>query len=161
MRVGDLMNRSVEVVRLDADVHELEKLLLERRVHGVPVVDDAGVLVGVVSQTDLLAWHFNAGIDGASYYDGPEESEPKRPGLRLSDIRQATVEEIMSPVVHCIRADRPIAVAASTMIERRIHRLIVVDDQLHVTGLLSVLDTLHALAGVEDLLTPERRVGAN
>ena len=36
--VADLMTRDVAVINRNSDVHELEKLLLERRVHGLPVV---------------------------------------------------------------------------------------------------------------------------
>ncbi|MBW2579330.1 MAG: CBS domain-containing protein [Deltaproteobacteria bacterium] len=68
-QVGDLMTRDVAVINRKSDVHELEKLLLERRVHGLPVVNDDGILVGVISQTDLLAWHYNTGVDGAAFYD--------------------------------------------------------------------------------------------
>ena len=60
-RVEELMVRDVRIVRADTDVHELEKLLLREKIHGVPVTDADGKLVGVVSQTDLLAWHFSTG----------------------------------------------------------------------------------------------------
>ena len=73
-------------------------------------------------------------------------------GLRLADIQTATVDEVMCPIVHCIRQDRPIAVAASTMIDKRIHRLIVVDEHFHVLGLISALDALRAVPGVEKLI---------
>jgi CBS-domain-containing membrane protein len=119
------------------------------------------VLVGVISQTDLLSWHFNTGGDGAGFYDAAQVSPTEETGgapLRLSNIKSAPVEEIMSPVVHCVRPDRPLAVAASKMIEKRIHRLVVVDDLLHVVGLVSAIDLLRALPGVQDLLSPEHRL---
>ncbi|MBW2579331.1 MAG: CBS domain-containing protein [Deltaproteobacteria bacterium] len=58
-------------------------------------------------------------------------------------------------MVHCIGADRPIAVAAATMVEERIHRLVVVDETLRVQGVISALDILHAIPGVEELIQPE------
>jgi CBS-domain-containing membrane protein len=161
LTVEDIMTRDVELVRRDSDVHELEKLLLARKVHGVPVVDSEGVLVGVISQTDLLAWHFNTGIDGDGFYDAVEVSAHEEAGgapLELSNIKSAPVEEIMSPVVHCVRPDRPLAIAASKMIEKRIHRLVVVDELLHVVGLVSAIDLLRALPGVHELLPPEHRL---
>lgn len=158
-RVADLMTRDVAVIHGKNDVHELEKLLLEKQVHGLPVVDDDGALVGVVSQTDLVNWHYNAGIDGASFYDTSDRVPDKegRAGLRLADIRTAQVEEVMSPVVHCIGMERPIAVAASTMIRHRIHRLIVVDDKMRVQGILSAVDLLQAVPGVDRLVAAPRR----
>jgi CBS domain-containing protein len=157
-RVADLMTRDVAVINRKSDVHELEKLLLEKRVHGLPVVNDEGILVGVISQTDLLAWHYNSGVDGAAYYDTSRlhvADEASMAGLQLTDIQTASVEEVMSPLVHCIRADLPIAVAASTMVRQRIHRLVVVDDMFRVRGVISALDILHAIPGVEELVQSE------
>ncbi len=162
-RVADLMTRDVAVINRKSDVHELEKLLLEKRVHGLPVVNDEGILVGVISQTDLLAWHYNSGVDGAAFYDTSRlhvTDEASMAGLQLTDIQTASVEEVMSPLVHCIRADLPIAVAASTMVRLRIHRLVVVDDTLRVQGVISALDILHAIPGVEELVQAETDVRA-
>ncbi len=162
-QVADLMTRDVAVINRKSDVHELEKRLLEKRVHGLPVVDDDGILVGVISQTDLLAWHYNSGVDGGAFYDTSQlrvTDEATMAGLRLTDIQTAAVEEVMSPMVHCIRADLPVAVAASTMVCQRIHRLVVVDDALRVQGVISALDILHAIPGVEALVQPETDVHA-
>lgn len=153
-QVADLMTRDVAVINYKSDVHELEKLMLERRVHGLPVVNDDGILVGVISQTDLLAWHFNTGVDGAAFYESSQlhvADETSMTNLRITDIQTARVDEVMSPMVHCIRADRPISAAASTMIQQRIHRLVVVDETLRVKGVISALDILRAIPGVEEL----------
>ncbi len=165
-QVADLMTRDVAVINHKSDVHELEKLLLEKRVHGLPVVNDEGVLVGVISQTDLLAWHYNSGVDGGAFYDTSRfhvTDEASMAGLRLTDIQTAPVEEVMSPLVHCIRADLPIAVAASTMVDQRIHRLVVVDETLRVKGVISALDILRAIPGVDELVQTETdtRAAAN
>jgi len=165
-QVADLMTRDVAVINCKSDVHELEKLLLEKRVHGLPVVNDEGTLVGVISQTDLLAWHYNSGVDGVAFYDTSRlqvDDEDSMAGLRLTDIQTASVEEVMSPLVHCIRADLPIAVAASAMVRKRIHRLVVVDEALRVQGVISALDILRAIPGVDELVGSETdtRAAAN
>ena len=63
-KVLDVMTRDVETVGSDCEVPELEKLLISKRIHGVPVIDKDQRLVGVISQTDLLAWHYMVGVDG-------------------------------------------------------------------------------------------------
>jgi CBS-domain-containing membrane protein len=145
--VDEFMARDVRTIRSDADVHELERLLLRERIHGVPVVDPEGRLTGVVSQTDLLAWHFATGVDGATFYEAPSIRPPR--SLRVSDARSAQVEEVMSPLVHCVCPDDPVTLAAARMIERKVHRLIVVDEQGRVQGVLSAIDLLRALPDVE------------
>ena len=155
-RVEELMVRDVAVMRVDGDVHELEKLLLKERIHGAPVVDASGRLVGVVSQTDLLAWHYSTGVDGASYYEAPIlQSRPEDPSanVHLSDIRSATVAEVMSPVVHCICPGQSIGLAAARMITRQIHRLVVVNDEGRVLGTISPMDLLCALPGVAEAMS--------
>lgn len=152
--VNDLMTRDVTVIRADADVHELEQKLLRDGIHGMPVVDGDGALIGVVSQTDLIAWHYFSGVDGASYYRN-ESSMPSKEeygDLRLADIRTAQVAEVMSPVVYCICPDQSIALAAARLIARQIHRLVVVDIGGHVLGTISAIDLLHALPGIDKAL---------
>lgn len=153
-RVGDYMTREVRVIRCDAEVHELEKLLLEEKVHGVPVVDGSSRLVGVVSQTDLLSWHYDAGADApvGSESPKPDPTSPDVGTFETADSRTARVEDVMSPVVYCIGADRSIAEAAALMIQKFVHRLVVVDDGLKVLGILSAIDLLHALPEVGEAL---------
>ena len=152
--VDDLMIRDVEVIRSDADVHELEQKLLKDGIHGMPVVDADGTLVGVVSQTDLIAWHYFSGGDGSSYYnsDGTMPSKEEYGDLRLTDIRTAEVSEVMSPVVYCICPDQSIALAAARLIARQIHRIIVVDIGGRVLGTVSAIDLLRALPGIDKAL---------
>ncbi len=149
-RVEDLMQRDVRTVRSNADVHELEKLLLREQIHGVPVVDADDRIVGVVSQTDLLRWHFNAGVDGATFHDAPAQRAPR--GLRFTDIKTAEVGEVMSPLVHCICPDQSAALAAARMIDRKVHRLVVVDTSARVLGIISAIDVLRAVPDVEQEL---------
>jgi CBS-domain-containing membrane protein len=148
------MVRDVRTVRTDADVHELAKLLLKEKIHGVPVVDPDGRLVGVVSQTDLLGWHFREGVDGATFYQASDQRPPR--GLRFADIRTAQVEEVMSPIVHCICPDQPVTLAAARMIDRKVHRLVVVDENAQVLGILSSADLLRAIPDVEAALEKVR-----
>jgi CBS-domain-containing membrane protein len=157
--IGDVMAREVLTVRLDQDLHELEKLLVGHRIHGVPVVDGAQRIVGVVSQTDLLAWHFETGVDGVPFYDQPVAVPGLGLPLRVDDTRTASVAEIMSPMIHAIGPEHPIAEAASRMLAERIHRLIVVDEGFRVVGQVSAFDLLRGLPGVSapPQRTPVRR----
>ncbi|MBP7146793.1 MAG: CBS domain-containing protein [Acidobacteria bacterium] len=141
--VSQLMTQSVKTVHQDMEVHELEKMFLAEKIHGAPVVDDAGRLVGVVSQTDLLTWHFETGVDYASgVYEKADLRATGGRSLRINDIRSARVREVMTPVVHAILPGDTAQEAARRMIRHRIHRLVVVDSQLHVLGIVSAIDLL-------------------
>lgn len=158
LRVSDYMQKDVALIRQDSDVHELEQLLLRERIHGVPVVDHEGRLIGVVSQTDLLNWHYTSGVDTASFYKdtSPPPAEVNEPAMRVADIRTERVSEIMSPLIHCICENQSIQLAAARMLVRHVHRLVVVDDDGRVLGILSATDLLRAVPGVEDLFDEAR-----
>lgn len=150
--VGELMSRSPVVVHTDMEVHELEKLFLERRIHGAPVVDESGRLVGVVSLTDLVAWHFETGHDGLGFYETVDLKHGELRRLSLADIRMARVGEIMTPLVHAIRPEETAAEAAARMTRHRIHRLVVVDGGMRVLGVLAAIDLLPLVPGAKRLV---------
>ncbi len=166
--VKDLMSRNVKTVREDQEIHELERLFLREKIHGVPVVSAENRLVGVVSQSDLLSWHFETGNDGTGFYDyvdlererlgeaGEDEENPADEaeedavpaGLHLSDVRAVAVRQVMTPVVHAIAPEATSRDAAERMLRHRIHRLIVVGKDLEVVGVISAMDLLHLVLEV-------------
>lgn len=147
--VANLMTPDPTVIAQDADVRELERLLLRERVHGVPVIDPDGRVVGVVSQTDVVAWHFEIAVDGTAYYGQPTPwlGEIGAPRLRDADITRAAVSEIMTPVVLAVRATDTVDEATRFMIRKRVHRLVVLDDDFRPVGVLSAIDVLRARVG--------------
>ena len=54
MDAGDVMTREVVTIGPDTPVLQIVQLLLARGISGVPVIDEGGTLVGVVSEGDLL-----------------------------------------------------------------------------------------------------------
>ena len=54
---GDLMTRDVAVVHPETRLLEAVKLMARRRISGMPVLDDAGTIVGMISEGDLVRWH--------------------------------------------------------------------------------------------------------
>jgi CBS domain-containing protein len=118
------------VVRADASLTEAVELMDVHHVHGLPVVDDAGVLVGVLSQTDL------------NRARSTEYLWANWPGL--------AVRHLMTAPAVTVTRSTPIADAAVTMERRRIHRLVVVadDDPRRPIGILSTTDLIHAIAAL-------------
>lgn len=123
LRVGDLMAIDPVTVSVDATIEEAEELLRRNRISGLPVVDLAGRLVGVISQTDLLYL-----------------AMPTVAGLIRHSGRRVRVGEVMSTPPVTIGDDVPIAEAARIMDRERLHRLVTVDQAGRPIGVLSSMD---------------------
>ena len=54
---GDLMTRDVAVVRPETSLLDAVKLMAQRHISGIPVVDDSGAIVGMLSEGDVVRWH--------------------------------------------------------------------------------------------------------
>jgi CBS-domain-containing membrane protein len=128
MTVGDLMTLDPIVVKANASLDDVAALLDHHHISGVPVVDGAGSLVGVVSQTDLVRARSTAYL-WANW-----------PGL--------AVRHLMTSPAVTVRRSTPIAIAAARMERQHIHRLVVVadDDETLPIGILSMTDLVHAIA---------------
>ncbi|MGZ6268976.1 MAG: CBS domain-containing protein [Candidatus Limnocylindrales bacterium] len=129
--VGELMTRDPVVVRADTSLKEAAGLLDQYRISGLPVVDAAGVLVGVLSQTDLVRAR------------ATEHLWTNWPGL--------AVRHLMTQPALTIAVSASLGEAARLMEERHVHRLVVVaDDGRSPIGIVSTTDLVRVMAGAAD-----------
>lgn len=145
------MSRNPIVVRPETPLQEAIQTLAERRFSGMPVVDESGSLVGIVSETDLM-WQetgvtppaYIMFLDSVIFLKNPAEYE--------RDLHKAlgqTVGEVMSRDPVTIEADKLIAEAAQLMHDRSVHRLPVVDANGNPIGILTRGDIVRAMAAGE------------
>jgi CBS domain-containing protein len=143
-RVGELMNPDVVVLRPDMTLPEAQEVLSQRSVSGAPVVDDAGRVVGVVSQNDLVrsAAHAPSAERKGVFYTSDEDLEDL--GETPVPASSILVRDVMSRRIYQVARDTGVAVAANVMRERRIHRLLVTDRGVLV-GVVTALDLLRVV----------------
>jgi CBS domain-containing protein len=145
MRVKDIMTKSVVNISSQATVAEAISLMVSSRVSGLPVVDEVGTLVGVLSEGDLLR-RIELGTQKTAHW----LNWLFRPG-QLSDAYKHThgrkVEEIMSGDVCTIDQNLPLEAAVGLMDRRHIKRLPVMEG-LKVVGIITRADFVRALAAL-------------
>ena len=150
--VADAMSRDPIVVRPETPLNEAIQILAERRISGLPVVDDAGQLVGIISETDLM-WQetgvtpppYIMLLDSVIYLKNPAQYE--------RDLHKAlgqTVGEVMSSDPITISPDKPLKEAAQLMHDREVRRLPVLDAQGQVIGILTRGDIVRAMAASQE-----------
>jgi CBS domain-containing protein len=143
MRVKDVMTRMIVSVSQQASVAEAIRLMVKRHVSGLPVIDEAGTLVGVLSEGDLLR-RIEIGTSKPVHW----LEYLFRPG-HLADVYKQThgrkVEEIMSTNVSTIDQNLPLESAVSLMEKRHVKRLPVMDGE-KLVGIITRADFIRALA---------------
>ncbi|GAB4196005.1 MAG: CBS domain-containing protein [Coleofasciculaceae cyanobacterium] len=145
--VADVMSRDLITVKPQTPIKEAIQILAERNISGLPVVDDAGKLVGVLSETDLL-WQ-ETGVEPPLYIMFLDSviylENPARYDQELHKALGQTVGEVMSTNPITVKPDQPLRKAAKLMQEKSIRRLAVTDDEDKVMGILTTGDIVRAM----------------
>jgi CBS domain-containing protein len=142
MRVKDVMTTKIVCVSPQQTIANAIRLMVHSHVSGLPVVDAAGKLVGVLSEGDLLR-RIEIGTTKKAHW----LEYLFRPG-HLAEVYKQThgrkVEEIMSTDISSIDQSLPLEAAVSLMEKRRIKRLPVMDGD-KLVGIITRADFIRAL----------------
>ena len=146
LTAGDIMTTSVHSVHQDTEIKTLAKIFVERNVNAMPVVDDDGGLVGIVSQTDLVEQdkplHIPTVIslfDWVIYLESPK--------IFAEEVRKVTarrVGEICTRDVVTCAPDTPVPTVASLMVDHKAH-LVPVVDAGKMVGVVARLDIIRSM----------------
>jgi CBS domain-containing protein len=146
--VADIMQLDPVTVTPDASVESVLRVLREHELPGVPVVNESGRCVGIVTETDLVISEQGADLHLPHYleiFGGVIFLEPlKRFEDRLRKAFASQVAEMMTPDPLTIAPDASVHDAARLIAERRHNRLPVVEHGRFV-GLVTRVDVLEAL----------------
>jgi CBS domain-containing protein len=146
---AELMTPEPITVRAGAAVKEAVGMMVDRGVSALPVVDDDGRPVGVLSQTDIVIHDRNKQAQAVpDYYTTTNLlSGGTRLLARFSLDSQDTtrVHEIMTPTVFAVRPEDPVTRVVGDMVAFKIHRLFVIDKSGMLLGVISAFDVLRKL----------------
>ena len=152
MKVSDVMTRNVVTVTTRTPLKEVARQLVRRRVSGLPVVDDDGSVIGVVSEGDILVKERDRGPGRGSLLDHLFEGD----GAGLKHEARDAGDAMTSPAV-TIRPDRTVAEAAAMMLDRCVNRLPVVNRDGRLVGIVTRADLVRAFVRDDDAIEAEIR----
>jgi len=142
------MTEDVVSVKPDASLREAASVLVEHRVSGLPVVGEAGEVVGVLSETDIVM-KASGGTEHSGYLSWFFDSDATR-----GKVAAETVGQAMSSPALTITPDRTVHDAARLMIDERVNRLPVVRGDTLV-GILTRSDIVRAFTRTDAELARE------
>jgi CBS domain-containing protein len=151
MKVEEVMTPDVITVRLETSLKEVASILADKGISGVPVVNESGAVVGVVSEGDIL------------FKERPPSS---RHGMRawLLDphgmqgqlkLEARTAEEAMTSPAKTIAPYCKVSAVAAMMVEARVNRLPVVDADGKLVGIVTRADLVRAFVRPDEAIERE------
>ncbi|HSS96975.1 MAG TPA: CBS domain-containing protein [Terriglobales bacterium] len=140
---------STDVVSINPHdtLREAVSAMVENHVSALPVLNGRGQCIGVISVTDLLGMtqelsdELNA-LSGSRWLDHSVLVQK----LEHADLLTECVQDLMSTNVISVRIDATLQEAARKMLQNHVHRLVVLDDQERMVGVVSTMDLLAAYA---------------
>lgn len=150
--VADVMTRTVVVVPGSAPFKQVVRAMREYRVSALPVTDPDGLIVGVVSEADMILREDPTVLE-PHFFEGHTRRDERRKAEAL------VARDLMTAPPVTVGPQASVADAARLMHERRVKRLPVVDLEGRIVGIVSRMDLLaEFLRDDDDIKTEVRRV---
>lgn len=148
LKVKDIMTKDVVTVTKETTVMELAGIFSQRHLSSLPVLDQGGALIGIVTETDLVEQDKNLHIptvisifDWVIYLESDKKFEKE-----LKKMTGGTVGDIYSSEVVTVSPDSSVSDAADLLSSRKITALPVVDGE-KLVGIISRIDLIRSMAG--------------
>jgi CBS domain-containing protein len=152
-RASQLMTKEVVTVRPEARLIDVARALREFHISGVPVVDAAGSVVGVISETDVVrTLRRSTGLGsirglldlvlGSAPNRGPDLLEQSRERLRNARARDAMSSHVVS-----IRPNAAVSEISQLMRRASVNRLPVIEEGGQLVGIVTRADVVDGLTG--------------
>jgi CBS domain-containing protein len=146
LKVKDIMTRELITVSPQTEIVSAAKILLEKRINGLPVIDDSGKLVGILCQSDLVAQQKSIPIP--SVYTLLDSFIPltsiKRIDKEVQKIAALKVEQAMTPDPVTVGPETDIEDVARLMVDKKYHTLPVMEGD-KIVGIVGKEDVLKIL----------------
>jgi len=149
--VGEVMSAPVLTVSAETPLQDAVSLLNDHHVSGLPVVDGDGVLIGELTEQDLMVRE--SGVDVGPYVMLLDSviylRNPLNWDRQVHQVLGNSVGDLMHRDSHSCEVSLPLPKAASMLHEKGTQRLIVVDAERHPVGVLTRGDVVRALASAQ------------
>jgi CBS domain-containing protein len=146
LKAIDIMTLNPITVSPDTEIIKAAELLLQKRINGLPVVDNAGKLVGIICQSDLIAQQkkiplpsFFTFLDGFITTTSYKQVEKQAEKIAATVVSQAMTR---NPVT--VTPDTTIETVAALMVDNGFHTLPVVENNILI-GIVGKEDILKTL----------------
>lgn len=143
LNASDIMSTDVITVKKETDLSELADILYKHHINGVPVVDDEGLLIGIICESDLIRKDKKLHIptvvtlfDAVFYLESPKKIEKE-----IERISATTVGDLYTKDVITVDEKTPIDEIATLMTQKKIYTIPVMDGK-RIVGIIGKADVI-------------------
>jgi CBS domain-containing protein len=161
MQVREIMTSEVVTVQPDTPITLVARLFREEAFSGLPVVDEEGELVGIITEVDIIARHarphfpsYFAFLDSVIYLESP-----RRYRESMRHILATTARELMTSPVQTVDPEMDVQDLATLMVEKRVNPVPVLDEEGRLVGIVSHTDLLQMIEEAETASETEQEGG--
>jgi CBS domain-containing protein len=147
LKAKDIMTVEVITVRPETTIEELARILVARKISGVPVVNENNELAGIVTENDLISQNKRMHIptvmrlfDAYIVLGSPGSLERE-----IRKMAAATVGDICTKKVIAVSEDTPVEDVATIMDERKVHLIPVVEGK-KIRGIIGKIDLIRGIS---------------
>lgn len=147
MKIKNIMTEDVVTVKEEDTLEKVAKLLSEKHLSGLPVLDEEGKLSGIITEGDLIRRSAKVPtpaylelLGGIIYLDNPNKF--------FEDVKKAMgliVKEVMTREVKTIGPEETVEEAANVLVHQKIKRLPVLDEEGNLIGIVARRDIMEHL----------------
>jgi CBS domain-containing protein len=148
--VSDVMTSRVHVATPLTPFKLLVRLIEENRISAVPIVDQQGIPIGIVSETDLLLKQRRPELESSRDLLHVQKRRHER-----TKAAGTVASEVMTSPAITVESDTSLSRAARLMQERNVRRLVVVDERGRIAGIVSRSDLLQVFLRTDEELREE------
>ena len=143
LNASDIMTTDVITVKKETPLAELAEILTKNHINGVPVIDDEGLLIGIICESDLIRRDKKLHIptvvalfDAVFYLESSKKMEKE-----IQLISATTVEELFTRKVVTVDERTPIDEIATIMTQKKIYTIPVMDGE-RLVGIVGKNDVI-------------------
>ena len=146
LNASDIMTTEVITVKKNTSLQDLARILYEHHINGVPVVDDNGLLIGIICESDLIRKNKKLHIptvvtifDAVFYLESPKKIEKE-----IERINATKVEDLYTKEVFTVDEKTEIDEIATFMTQKKVYTIPVVDGD-RLVGVIGKADLIRTL----------------
>jgi len=146
LKAKDIMTTDVITVNQTTTIEDLAQILMEHKISGVPVIDDNGDLIGIVTENDLISQNKRLHIptvmrlfDAYVMLESPSKIEKE-----IKKMAAITVNDIYVKKVITVTEDTQVEDIATIMSDKKVHLIPVVEGK-KIRGIIGKMDLIKGI----------------